>query len=243
MISYAHTMEGTMNDYSKIYDRGPKDESFHIKNFMLNYKSLIDISALKEDSKRYISRIRKVNVMLGKVDFTKNLLFVSKENINRDVFFCGFSRLPELHTYYYCSIIDLHEILWGLRRKDNVNISEDEVMYSEQNIKQDVLCIYADSDSWVTSGISGEVKSTVSSRSNNVNVHGKPLRTWIFFRGTYKELTGDKFVGIYDFYKNNPDDYSIVFLDSLGKNNIPPINADGKTSYEKKSSGNLSDVY
>jgi hypothetical protein len=144
-----------------IYHRGSRDPMFHYNNFLHFYEKLVNWEMVKTDVKAYKELLSKVGSIVKDVDFHQNILFIGKEGIQREIFLRGLSTFEDLTSFYYCNLLEIVDIWWGNKRKENVRVEDDDMMYSEQDIKQSVLCMLCDSnmlsydyDRYVTSLIS-----------------------------------------------------------------------------------------
>ena len=232
-----------MNLPEEAYNRGSRDSKFHEKNFLLFYKKFINLNLLKKDRKGYMNILSNLEKMLSGVNFnTTNILFICDEPIDKEVFLHGFSKVEKLKTHYYCNIMKIMDIWWGNCKKDNTNISEDEIMYSEQDIKQDVFCLYIEKD-MVAHNMGNTVNSIIASRNNCTNSKGDILQNWIFYKGNMNSLEESNYFGsILNMFKNGNEDFLIVDMNNRGNAQISKgrsvVNTVGKNE-----NNNLSDVY
>ena len=198
---------------------------------------------MRSDRKRYEELLGKVGSMVKGIDFNQNLLFISRENIAKEVFLSGFSKLSDIHSYYYCNLLDLHDIWWGNRRKDNVNIPEEDIMYAESDIRQDVLCVFSDIEMY-SMGTDKVLNSIITTRNDKQNSKGFTQRTWVFFRGSMSDLRDTKgFKEIYKiFHSHIEEGYQIIDLNNTGVHITSEI-SNSKKSSTGKVPNTLSDVY
>lgn len=238
----------------EIYHRVTLDKDYFVKSFIFNYRDLINIRAWKENKKAYLAELARVGKMVDKLNFNQNILFICDNNISKEVFLRGMAQMKELCSYYHCNLMELHDIFWGNRRKDNVNLSEDDMMYTEQDIKQDILCLYMDIDMY-SMRTDRVVVSLVSSRYDKSLLSKKPMYNWIFFRGKYDDLRTRGFTEVLRmFTEGRNDQFSIYDLNNnsmriTDKVTIPrdyttrEENRNSANVNHRKSEADLSDIY
>ena len=124
-----------------MYGRKVYDDKYHIKNFLLSYKGLVNLSKIKSSPKDYMNQLNEIQSSTSGVDFSKTTLFICEKDISRELFLVGFSRLKNLKSYYYCSLMDLADIWWGNRKASNNNISDEDILFSDQDISQDIFSL------------------------------------------------------------------------------------------------------
>ena len=225
------------------YTRHKKDTEFHKKNFLRSYASLVDLDKIKKDSRGYVETMSMLDNKLSGIDFESNILFICRDNINKEVFLNGFSRLPYLHSYFYGNIIKIFDIYWGNMKNDNPNITDEEVMYSEQCINHDVMCVYVDKEMYAVKTYGKVLNSTIISRNDRRNSRGEKLKNWLFFKGTYSDLENNEALSdILRMFKSEKDNgYIVVDLNTLGVSIVSNvIKSTNKTGSTKNS---LSDIY
>ena len=123
------------------YGRVIYDKNFHTKNFILHYKNLIDVDKFKADRVSYGKRIDTLSKQLSEIDMGKNILFIGSHDIHRELFLAMLSRFETLQSYYYCSMMQLHDIFWGNRGSENTHLMDEDKMYSLQDITERVLLV------------------------------------------------------------------------------------------------------
>lgn len=211
------------------YGRVIYDKNFHTKNFILHYKNLIDVHKFKSDRVAYGKRIDALSKVLSSVDKDKNILFIGGHDIHRELFLALLSRFETLQSYYYCSMMQLHDIFWGNRGSENTHLMDEDKMYSLQDITERVLCLYINREMIPTRNASvvGTVITNRCMLPNKVN--------WLYFHGfTSDMLDRDGFKSIYDLFKSG-DNFTIIDLNK----DIPTIfNEDVRVSKKRKSTTN-----
>lgn len=211
------------------YGRVIYDKNFHTKNFILHYKNLIDVHKFKSDRVAYGKRIDALSKVLSNVDKDKNILFIGGHDIHRELFLSLLSQFETLQSYYYCSMMQLHDIFWGNRGSENTHLMDEDKMYSLQDITERVLCVYINREMIPTRNASvvGTVVTNRCMLPNKVN--------WLYFHGfTSDMLDRDGFKSIYDLFKSG-DNFTIIDLNK----DIPTIfNEDVKVSKKRKSTTN-----
>ena len=220
------------------------DKNFHTKNFILHYKNLIDVNKFKSDRVAYGKRIDALSKVLFNVDKDKNILFIGGHDIHRELFLALLSQFETLQSYYYCSMMQLHDIFWGNRGSENTHLMDDEKIYSLQDITERVLCVYINREMIPTRNASvvGTVVTNRCMLPNKVN--------WLYFHGfTSDMLDRDGFKSIYDLFKSG-DTFTIIDLNK----DIPTIFSEDvkkrKSTTNKvvkeeivETSNNVSDLY
>jgi hypothetical protein len=211
------------------YGRVIYDKNFHTKNFILHYKNLIDVNKFKADRVSYGKRIDMLSKLLSNIDINKNILFIGGQDIHRELFLAMLSKFETLQSYYYCSMMQLHDIFWGNRGSENTHLMDEDKMYSLQDITERVLCLYINREMIPTRNASvvGTVITNRCMLPNKVN--------WLYFHGfTSDMLDRDGFKSIYDLFKSG-DTFTIIDLNK----DIPTIfNEDVKVSKKRKSTTN-----
>jgi hypothetical protein len=232
-----------------IYHKAQLEKNYFVNSFMQHYKELLNLYELKNNRQGYLKRIERAGKIVKDVDFHQNVLMIFKENISSEVFLRGMSKLETLSSFYHCNLMELHDIFWGNRRKDNVNLTDDEIMYTEQDIKQDVFCLFLDIDMY-SMATDRVAVSTISSRNDKSRMGNKPKYTWVFFRGTYSDLKNTKgYSGILRlFAENNGKGYTVYDLNQkIGNQRISnitvPVSSSQTMPNEAPSGENLADIY
>jgi len=225
------------------------DKNFHTKNFILHYKQLVNRDEFMKDKVKYGKMLDTLSKTIS-VDENKSILFIGSKDIHKEIFLSLFSRYDTLQSYYYCSMMMLHDIFWGNRGSENTNILDDDKMFSLQDITQDVLCLFINREMIPTKNAS-VVGSVITSRC--MLSHKK--RNWIFFNGFVSDmLDREGYKSIYDLFNSN-DDFVVVDLnkeysnllssvnDSKSANNKNTKSAKVSTKHKEVSNSKLSDMY
>lgn len=176
------------NNDDRIYNRKRPVENSVTINFMVKYQKLVDFSALKSDKDKYVRRLSSISKVVDKVNFNSNLLFISSRDIARDLFLVGFGKLKKLHSYYYCNLMQMYDIFFGNMRPDNPNLAESDIMWSEQNVTEDVLCLFIDEEMHAFNHCEKMITSFLVSRDCNARFNGRVVYNWVFYRGTISSL-------------------------------------------------------
>ena len=138
------------------------DKNFHTKNFILHYKQLVNRDEFMKDKVKYGKMLDTMSKTIN-VDENRSILFIGSKDIHKEIFLSLFSRYDTLQSYYYCSMMMLHDIFWGNRGSENTNILDDDKMFSLQDITQDVLCLFINREMIPTKNAS-VVGSVITSR-------------------------------------------------------------------------------
>lgn len=213
-----------------VYESKIRDKKFHIKNFLIHYKKLVDVDRLKNDNKNYINDLGKVNKLLPK-DILNNrtVLFVFKENISKLLFLSYASRFDKLKSFYYCSMQILNDIFWGVYREGDFGVIPEDILYSETSIREDLFFLYCDRDVETTKKIN-YVSSTISYRLDM----NEKCKNVLFYRGTIDDMKSYEWsTNIYNSFVSN--EYRIIDLNSK-ISEIPVSNSNANNNSSKKSS-------
>lgn len=229
------------------YGRVIYDKNFHTKNFILHYKNLIDVDKFKADRVAYGKRIDTLSKQLSGIDMGKNILFIGSLDIHRELFLAMLSRFETLQSYYYCSMMQLHDIFWGNRGSENTHLMDEDKMYSLQDITERVLCVYINREMIPTRNASvvGTVITNRCMLPNKVN--------WLYFHGfTSDMLDRDGYKSIYDLFKSG-DSFTIIDLNKDMPNVFSSDTKTTKSTTKKRksvkteevveTSNNVSDLY
>lgn len=221
------------------YRRNKRDSNFHTKNFLLSYRKLIDVDSFNKDRGAYLRLISDIGKRLKDVDFNSNILFICKENISREVFLTGFSTMPNLCSYFYGNIINIWDIYYGNMRDSNPNIRDEDIVYSEQCILDDVMCIHVDKDMYTVKTFDRVLNSVIVSRWDRRNNNGGRLLNWVFFRGTYSDLENSETLsGILRLYMSETG-FNVI---DLNKSSTSYVKGKVGTKSEHREN-DLSDIY
>lgn len=212
----------TLSEYielpKSVYDTQVKhDDKYYKKSFLFKYKPLLNIKFLKKDRKKYLSYVNQVHEMLKGVDFNKNLLFLYRENISREIFLDGFLHFNKLKSYVLCDYIQIHDLYWTTDNSEDIEMNNDTTVNRMNDFSQDILCIFIDKDMY--SPKTAEIlNSLISSRNNRRNREGNPLYTWVFFKGYYNNMRDDKwFLPLIRYFETNKGDtFDVINLNSKG---------------------------
>ena len=205
------------------YGRVIYDKNFHTKNFILHYKNLINVDTFKSDKVAYGKRIDELAKQLSSIDMNKNILFIGGQDIHRELFLALMSRFDTLQSYYYCSMMQLHDIFWGNRGSENTHLMDEDKMYSLQDITEKILCVYINREMIPTRNASvvGTVITNRCMLPNKIN--------WLYFHGFMTDmLDRDGYKAIYDLFKSG-DSFIVVDLNK----DIPSIFNSNDTKAKK----------
>lgn len=174
-----------------VYSGVEQSQEFYNKRFFIHYRDFIELDRLRDDKEGYRKDIRKVSGIIRDIDFSKNLLFISSKDISKMIFLIGFSKLDSLSSYRYMTILDLIDVRRGFRTSENNNISEDSTLLSEQDIREDVFCLYCDEYMYMTMKSDMYVTSAIEGREQKRNRKGERFLNWVFYRGFYDSFKND----------------------------------------------------
>ena len=205
-----------VTENNEIYSRVSQSEGQRKEAFMVYYKNYINIHMYKRDRETYIKTLGKVESLLKDVaDVNRNILVISTNNIDREVFLTLFSKKERFTTNRYVNAPQVYDVFWDKCGKDNVRLDDDEVMYSTQNYNEDVLCISMSADQYVH-GVGPILNSVIDSRRNRMNVRGESLITWMFYRGTVAEMSEDRDYKMpLNYFKSQGDDFIIIDMNQM----------------------------
>lgn len=213
-------------------------ENIHRRNFFLHYKKYIDAPLAKESEKKYLEVLDSVQSEVNKIqNVNKNLLFLCNANIGKYVFLSCFFRLPKLVSNRMMNLMNLIDIWNHNSTPDNEKLEADDTFYSEQDIRDDVLCLYIDKSMLTERRAGGMVNTVLLSRSERLNKRGDSLISWVFFRGSIEDLkTNSNLLSIYENFVSDRFRYEIVDLRILD-------NIFGGNSSSVKDNKSLEDIY
>lgn len=214
-------------------------DNIHRRNFFLHYKKYIDAPLAKENEKKYFEVLDRVQAEVNKVkNVNKNLLFLCNANIGKYIFLSCFFRLPKLVSNRMMNLMNIIDIWNHNSTPDNEKLEAEETFYSEQDIREDVLCLYIDKSMLTERRAGGMVNTVMLSRSDRLNRRGESLISWVFFRGGIEDIKqNSNLVSIYENFISDKMRYSVIDLSSL--NNI----FGGSSSSVGKDDKSLEDIY
>lgn len=163
------------------------------KAVILSYRDFLDIRTMSKpgsaEHMAYLKRYNLVGNLLSSfsIDWNRPVLFFASEDISRELFLVGMMYRKRLSTYFLTNVIEIVDIYWGNRKRENMHLAEDDMYYSEQDIRQDVLAVYGDT-SMGTWKRPESLFTTISSRINRGIRENKELGNWVFFRGRKSSL-------------------------------------------------------
>lgn len=192
-----------------VYESKIRDKKFHIKNFLLHYRELVDVDRLKNDNKNYIKDLGNIDKLLPKdiVD-DKAVLFIFKKDISKSLFLSYASRFDKLKSFYHCSVHVLNTIFWGSYKEVDYFSMQEETLYSVTSIREDLFFLYCDRDVETNKKIN-YVSSTIAFRVNR----DEKCKNVLFYRGTVDDMKSYGWsTNIYNSFISN--DYRIIDLNS-----------------------------
>lgn len=174
-----------------VYSGVEQTQEFYNKRFFVHYKDFLDLERLRDDKEGYRRDIRAVSSIVKDIDFNKNLLFICNKDISKILFLIGFSKIERLSSYRYMTILDLIDVRRGFRTLENINIPEDYMLLSEQDIREDVFCLYCDEYMYMTMKSDMYVTSAIEGREQKRSRKGGKFLNWVFYRGFYDSFKSD----------------------------------------------------
>lgn len=157
-------------------------EDFMVRRFFTKYSQLVDMNMARRDPKAYENKLNHAQRLVKDIDFTKNLLIFCEEELAREVFLVGFSKMPYYCTYRFFNAMDITNIWFGPKV-----MPEDEEAHNNTDLKQDVLCItmnYAESKNAATDPAN---KETIFQRAMGQGFK-RPRLNWVYFKGTQADF-------------------------------------------------------
>lgn len=232
-----------MNLPDSVYSGVEQTQEFYNKRFFLHYRDFIDLDRLKRDKEGYRKDISKVSNIVKDINFNENLLFICDKDLSKMLFLVGFSRLERLSTYRYMTILDLIDVRRGFRTGDNSNIPDDSIMLSEQDIREDVFCLYCDEFMYMTMKSDMYVTSAIEGREQKRNRKGGRFLNWVFYRGLYDSFKNDAgSSGILRYFHSKDSFFKIVDLNSRNISNVIHVPVDSSNKMPVKNSDER-DIY
>lgn len=193
-------------------------KDYHIKSFISNYKKYFDVDLIKKNENEFYKKLDNVRKEILKIeDVGKNTLFLGNDQeIDKYVFLSCFSVLNRLVSSRYVNMMNIIDIWFKNNTSDNMKIEDEDVLYSEQDIKEDVLCVYV--NKWMSMNkLTAVILNTViSSRNGRVNRKGEKLITWVYYNGSVGELKNSCLGEVYNMFSSDKHFYQIIDLSSKG---------------------------
>lgn len=221
-----------------------RDSNFYLLRFLSNYKNFVDRERIRTDRDNYLKDIMSVGSLLDKIDvnLSNNILFVYKDDISDMLFLNCFANCDNVLSNIRLNSIEIADIYWGNRGHDNNRRVTDDIIISEQDIKEDVMCLY--SDDFITNWKSSNfiIPVTIETRYHKTNRKGKKLISWIFYKGTIDSMKeNDSMVSVLSLFEQSEGNgFDIIDLNNTGSS----IELKGKPIEEKpKEKTSLKDIY
>lgn len=235
---------GSVDNLGEVLKPKERDSSFYTSRFLSNYKIFIDRERIRTDRENYLEDIKKVGELLGKtnIDVTHNNLFIYKDDISDILFLNCFAKCENILTNIRLNSMEIADIYWGNRGYDNDRQLSEDVILSEQDIKEDVMCLYSDDfiTNWKKSNFI--IPVTVETRYHRFNRKGKRLVSWIFYRGTIASMKeNDSMVSVLSMFEQSEGNgFDIIDFNNVGET----LTLKGKPVDEvKKTKTSLKDIY
>lgn len=225
-------MENRTTLPESVYESKIRDKKFHIKNFLLHYKELVDVDRLKNDNKNYIKDLGRINKLLPKdIIKDKAVLITFKKDISKLLFLSYASRFDKLKSFYHCPIHVLNDIYWGTYMQGEFGVIPEDILHSETSIREDLFFLYCDRDVETNKKIN-YVSSTIAFRVNR----DEKCKNVLFYRGTVEDMKSYEWsTNIYNSFLSN--EYRIIDLNS--KISEIPVS----TSNKNKDISSEDDIY
>ena len=219
------------------YEPKKIDKDFNSNSFISYYKKYIDVTLFNSDRVLFCNILGKIRKYFfdNVKTLNKDTLFICDQNVNKMTFLSAFSTLNRLVTNRYFNMLNLVDIWCKNADWTNKRLDDSDAFSSEQDILDDVLCIFIDKNMYTTK-MSGKVINTVVvSRNNKLNSRREKLVTWVFFYGSPSDIINNENINnIYNLFSTRSGDCQIIDLSSClkgfeikGKNNtiISPLEA------------------
>lgn len=231
----------------EIYQGREQSREFYINRFFNYYKGLIDKTSMKSksDFNTWKNNLIKLDKETRNIDFSKDTMFFYEKDISKMLYLVGFGRLDSLRTYKFYTVLDIVDIYMANSRWDNPDLSDSDIRVSEQNIREEVLCLYGDKfmTHWNKSGFM--LTNTFVGREKNVSKNGKKLITWFFFKGTQQDAIQNPLVvdSLRYFESMKDDGYQIIDFNNTGKDLNIETSHKSNNKQSKESKKSLKDIY
>lgn len=217
-------------ELDKIYSRREEsyDKNYHLRNFFIHYKDYIDVSMSKKDKDTFKRILDSTQKSLENVDVNKTTIFICEKPINKYLFLSAFAKLPRLVTHRYLNFIQLMDIWNQNANETNQRLENDEIFRTEQDIREDVFCLYIDRtyEGCIPPFQQNVLPSFISSRNNRVNRRREGLITWIFYQGTFAELqASETFKTTLKQFQSDADFFQIIDLNGSNIESVKTVTA------------------
>lgn len=162
------------------------DQSILKKRFFRKYQEFLDRDLLRISPKKYIEKLNRVSTSLEGIRFDRNVLIICNQDISREVFLCGFSKLDEYKSFKFYNVEDLMDIYFDRRGYDSVSSglqSQEEGINSCLDIRQDVLCLTMNYHETVNKKSDEVCVSTIQNRIQKSSRSVRPKWSWVFSKG------------------------------------------------------------
>ena len=189
------------------------EQSFLKKRFFVKYQEFVDRDRLRINPSKYVQTLNQVSKSLEGIRFDRNVLIICNQDISREVFLCGFSRLENYKSFVFYNVEDLMDIYFDRRGHDSVSSgiqSQEEGINSVLDIRQDVLCLTMNYHETVNKKSDEVCVSSIQSRIQKSGRSINPRWTWVFSKGDMS-----RYPYVYSLFRDTEDICGIHELDIM----------------------------
>lgn len=188
----------------EVYRPVQYDEKRGMRNFLIQYREFFDKDYLQIDKAGYLIRLHKASQMVKGVDWNQNVLILLNDDWHKELFLQGFLSLGHSVSYLYLNYLQVYELFWDGHDSTNTGLQ------TISDIKQKVFCVYIDKNMYSTK-TDVILNSIMVARDTLRDRDGSKVYTWVFYRGTKKNMTCDTQMGWIPklFQEHRPGYYSL----------------------------------
>lgn len=197
------------------------------KNFLLYYKTFIDLRKRNLDKQAYAKLLNNLGGVIPSNVFDTNALVICDKPIMSEVFLAIFAKHPKLLSYRVMTPMDISDLYGGRMQLKNLNMTEDETLYAVRDIDEDVLCLHL--SKFMQKDITLSVQNMTSVMYSRFSEFGKILPykvSIVFFRGSKTDLRESKFYGLANFFSTRSNGIILDLNQTKYANLVPEVFCD-----------------
>jgi hypothetical protein len=187
------------------------------KRFYTKYKNFLDMPLIQKNPAEYGKRLSEVGKLCSNIDFTSNILVIYKDDIAKDLFLTGFSKLTTFRSSILLNVNEFLEILFGNRKDSAVHERSIDSIY---DIDDDVLCLTISYHEPYMQRQEDLAVQSIITRYNTVQIERPVKLTWVFCMGFSEDLLL-KYPKIKYLFEQNSELFKIYNLNPKGARPTP----------------------
>lgn len=194
------------------------------KNFLLYYKTFIDLRKRNLDKQAYAKLLNNLGGAIPPNIFDTNVLVVCDKPIMSEVFLSIFAKHPKLLSYRVMTPMDISDLYGGRMQLRNLNMAEDETLYAVRDLDEDVLCLHL--SKFMQNDVTLSVQNMTSVMYSRFSEFGKILPykiSIVFFQGSKTDLCASKFYGLANFFSTGSNGVTIDLNQYRYVNLVPKV--------------------